>query len=237
MGQRGVHRRLGCAVGGRRRRGGCGGIVRQGHGRQRHRRQALVGPGHAGPVAGAEGRPAVEQAGRRAGRPHRQRADRRLPRQVPQLRRGLRVDVVPGQARDADDEHPVGGVTSAGAVRRAGRRGSGPASERRDQEASSAATRRALSRRPSAAARAARGRGRPAAGRCRPRRATSPPGGGRPRPAVRRARGRRAPGDGVGQRSGVAHRHQLGGVAEQLGQPTGARGHQRGARSAAPPAR
>ena len=67
---------------GRRR----GGVVGQGHGRQRHRGQALVGPGHARAVAGAEGRPAVEQAGRRAGGAHRHRADRGLPGQVPQLR-------------------------------------------------------------------------------------------------------------------------------------------------------
>ena len=166
---------------------GAAGSSGQGHGRQRHRRQALVGAGHAGPVAGAEGRPAVQQAGRRAGGPHRHRADRGLPRQVPQLRRGRRIDVVPGQARDADDEHPVGGVLARRPPRRrraAGRRGAPRAggAGRPPGGLSSAG--------PHAAARAARGRGPPAAGRCRPRRATSPPGGGRPRPAVRRARGR-----------------------------------------------
>ena len=104
-------------------RGGRGrrrAVLRQGHGRQRHRRQAVVRAGDARPVAGAEGRPAVEDAGRGAGGAHRQRADRGVLRQRPQL-----AASPPGRRRSRSGPgtptttHPVG--------RRAGRRRRGRA--------------------------------------------------------------------------------------------------------------
>jgi hypothetical protein len=85
-----------------------GGLPGQRDGRQRHRRDRLVGCREARTVSCAQGGPAVEHAAGRAGGPHRHRADRRTLGQRPELRGGLRVDVVPHQPGDADDDHAVG---------------------------------------------------------------------------------------------------------------------------------
>jgi hypothetical protein len=108
-----LRRWLGARIG--RRLGG------QRHGRQRHRRHRLVGGREPGAVARAERRPAVEHAAGGARGPHRHRADRGALRQRPQRRRRLRVDVVPHQTGDADDDHAVG----ARPLGRSGGRGRG----------------------------------------------------------------------------------------------------------------
>ena len=190
VGQRGVQRRLGCALGVGRGAGvGAAGSPGRGTVGSGHRRQTLVGPGHAGAVAGAEGRPAVQQAGRRAGGAHRHRADRGLPGQVPQLRAWPPDRRRPRSARGRRRRAPGRPWRPPAPPSAAPATGSGPREEHRhrgEQRGRPAGRPAVIGGGP----RAARGRGPPAAGPCRPRRATSPPGAGRPRPAGRRVPGR-----------------------------------------------
>ena len=209
VGQRGVHRAVGRCR--RASASGAGRVVGQ-----RHRGQRVPaavrssGPGNAGPVAGAEGGPAVEHAGGRAGGAHRQRADRRSARPAPTAP-ASRSGSTSLQARPghADDDHAVGGAPSGRGGRAAGGTPSS-AGEQDDEHGRGAAP--AVSwraRRP--AGRAARGRRRPAAGRRPPRRASRPPARGRRRPARAACAGSPSTADdGVGERRGVADRHQLG---------------------------